>query len=471
MVQTGIFLPKPYIYPSFDKWLVVWPSLPHGIRAAIDNDGQPLPIQAAMLAAMDDAGYLLRVRGVFITVSALGILWMYGAAIALRHRPWEALVAAAALGLSWEYAYHSRWAVTDCILVQFSALTLFMLALYQRTGRERWLYAAATAAGMCTGTKYTGVFVLLPVLVSGFLTLPWRAFRAQARRAALLCGLAFGVYLISTPATLLEPFTWMTETRGISEYYKHTHGGYTATGALHHLWIVASYFGFVFFSPYQWIAVPLFVAMLAGAALWLRRDVRFGLVVVGFPLFFLIMFCARYRVVIIRNYLFVAPFFALLVARGTADFAAWLPRPWQRWGLATALVAAFSINAAWLVSAGESIRNIDPNWYVRQALDYVKGHASTRFRVSNQIRGIAQAQNLTLPANVVTGNDGTEVVFFGNAEGPGPWNWRVNDPWLTKKVFGPREVNFDWYSSWSGHDHIVVMGIEKAKATGVPLAK
>ena len=45
MVQTGIFLPKPYIYPSFDKWLVVWPSLPHGIRAAIDNDGQPLPIR------------------------------------------------------------------------------------------------------------------------------------------------------------------------------------------------------------------------------------------------------------------------------------------------------------------------------------------------------------------------------------------------------------------------------------------
>ncbi|HEY0469605.1 MAG TPA: hypothetical protein VGC79_35690, partial [Polyangiaceae bacterium] len=139
--------------------------------------------------------------------------------------------------------------------------------------------------------------------------------------------------------------------------------------------------------------------------------------------------------------------------------------------LAAVLAAALSVNAVWLVTAGESIRNIDASLYVRQALDYVRDHANIRFRVSNRIRAIAQGQELQLPPNVVSGRDGSEVVFFGTAEGPGDWNWRVNDPWLTKAVFGPREVNFDWYSSWNGHDHIVVMAIDKAKATGVPLAK
>src|SRR6185295_3260645 len=125
-----------------------------------------------MGAVMDKPGYLLDVRRVFIFVSALGILWIYGAALALRYPWWQALVAAAGLGLSWEYAYHSRWAVTDCIMVQFVALTVFMLALHHRTRREGWLYAAAAAAGLCTGTKYTGVFMLGSVLLAGALALP-----------------------------------------------------------------------------------------------------------------------------------------------------------------------------------------------------------------------------------------------------------------------------------------------------------
>src|SRR6188768_3965426 len=34
MVETGILLPKSYIYPSFDKWLVLIPSVVRGIQTA-----------------------------------------------------------------------------------------------------------------------------------------------------------------------------------------------------------------------------------------------------------------------------------------------------------------------------------------------------------------------------------------------------------------------------------------------------
>jgi len=132
MVRSGIFLPHKYIYPGFDKLLVLVPCIPVGIAAFLSG-AKPSVIQAAMLAKFNSAGYLLSVRTVFIVVSSLAILWVYCTALALRYRRWEAFVAAASLGLSWQFAYHARWAVTDCILVQFMAQTLFALAMFHRT--------------------------------------------------------------------------------------------------------------------------------------------------------------------------------------------------------------------------------------------------------------------------------------------------------------------------------------------------
>ena len=323
MIESGELLPKNYTYPSIDKWLVLWPAIPVGVRATIDANGEPVAIQAAMLAAMNASGYLLRARSVFIIVSSFAILWTYGAALALRHRRWEALVAAASLGLSWEFAYHSRWAVTDCILVQFSALTLFMLALFQRTGRPRWLYAASVAAGLCTGTKYTGVVLLIAVVRASALSLPAATYLAQVRRAAELCALAFAVYLVSTPGTVLDPFQFRTDTHFIATYYQHTHGGYTVSSGWQHAGIVLSYLALALFSPYPALAAVLFAAVIAGAGLWLKRDIRFAAVLVGLPLIFLTLFCARYRLAIVRNYLFLTPFFAVMLARGVADFMRW----------------------------------------------------------------------------------------------------------------------------------------------------
>jgi 4-amino-4-deoxy-L-arabinose transferase-like glycosyltransferase len=250
MIESGVLLPKNYTYPTVDKWLVLLPSIPLGIRTAVHTGGEPAPVQAAMLAAINASDYLLRARSVFIVVSSLAILWTYGAARALRHRRREALVAAGSLGLSWQFAYHARWAVTDCILVQFSALTLFMLALFHGTGKPRWLYAAAVAAGLSTGTKYTGVALLAATLVAGALSLPRDAYATQLRRAAELCALAFGVYLLTTPGTVLEPFQFRTDTLYISRYYEHhTHGGYTVASAWEHAKIVVSYLALAFYSP------------------------------------------------------------------------------------------------------------------------------------------------------------------------------------------------------------------------------
>jgi hypothetical protein len=472
MVETGVVLPHAYIYPSLDKWLILLTALPAGLRAFIDGGGNYLPIQTAMLAAMRVSDFLLSVRMVFIVTSSLGIIWIYGAGLALRRKTWEALLAASGLGLSWEYAYHARWAVNDCILTQFSALTLFMLALFRRTARPGWLYAGAVAAGLATGTKYTGVILLVPLLLMSVTSLPPLQVFAQAKRAVLLCAVAFAVYLVTTPGTLLEPFQFLKDTRWLSSTYAlHPHAQYFATSALDHARIVLSYCALAYFSPYPPIALILFLAMLVGSIAWLGRDLGFGLLLVGLPVLFLTSFCIQYRLVVVRNYLFVVPFLSLLMARGVAEIADALPWRGLRLALFALLLAVCGAHALWLVTAAESIRHFDPPGYARQALDYVRRHANSQFRISDQVLALIQVQQLDLPPNVVRGSNAEHVVFFGAAEGPDGWHWKVNDPNLTEAVFGPKDVNFNWYSSWSGRDRVVIMAIDRAKATGVPLAE
>lgn len=474
MVQTGILLPKSYIYPSLDKWLVLIPAAVEGVGAAINSGGDPPTVQAAMLHMFDNEhGYLLRVREVFLFVSALGIFWTYGAALALRYKRWEAFVAACGMGLSWEYAYHARWAVTDTILVQFTALTMFMLALFHRTGKSYWLNLAAVAAGLGMGTKYPGVILLFWVFVASVLSLPRTAYLEQVKRILTLGTIASIVYLFTTPGTVLEPIVFVTDTRMISNYYANNHhAGHTTTGPWNHALVVLEYYGFSLFSHYEWLAVPLFALVLVGAVIWVRKDRRFSAFLVGFPILFLFMFCAKYRVMICRNYLFLMPCFAILMARAIGDIANWLPKPSLRWVYGAGLVALGVLQAAFLIKAAESIRHYDQDRYVREAMEYVNKHPETKFRVSKKVRSSARAQHVDMPQNVVGDHaPANQVLFWAIAEGPGSWNFQTNDQWLTKAIFGPLEISFNWYAGWMGQDRLVVMTMEKAKNTGVALSR
>ena len=470
MVSSGVFLPHRYIYPAFGKWLTLAPALP----AALKHGSDAHKIQEEMKRATSAPDYLLKVRRVFIVVSALTIVWIYGAALALRRKWWEAFIAAAGAGLSWEYAYHARWVANDCILAQFSALTMFMLVLFHRHHGRRtlWLYAAAIAAGLGTGTKYPGVVLLVPVMVSSVLTLPWYKVLTQVFRVTLVCGIAFAAYVVTTPGTLIEPFAFIDEIKLISTVYQGSHYGYTVAAGAQHWRVALTYLAYSYFSPYPALAIPMFLTVFVGAWAWLKADRRVGILLVGFPIAFLAFFCGRYSVMVARNYLLVTPFLAVLAARGFAEIFQRLRVQWLRWPLAAGLAAAMVAEAAWLVRAGEGIRHMDPMAYARHAITYVSKHPGTQFRVSPRVRSLAAAQNLALPSNVTEG-EAQVVIFFVNAEGPNPRSdtWKSNDPWLTEAVFGPREVNVNWYAAWIGQDHVFAMTTKKAKAAGVALAQ
>lgn len=476
MVASGIFLPHAppysYNYPAVCRWLVLAPAVPAGIAAAMRSNLSPDVVKSTLLATLDAPAYLLTLRAVFLVLSASVVLWVYGAALELRLRPWAATAAAASVALSWEYAYHARFVATDCLLASLVAATLFVLARYLAAPRPRLLRTAAVLVGLAMGTKYPGAFLLVPLLLAANLAGPAPTLWRRCSRAAALCALAFASYLVTTPGTLLDPWTFITDLRLLTKYYASaTHAGYTAADGTDHAGMVLGYLALSFFSPYRVLALVAFVASLFGVMLWARRDPRVWLVLVTFPLVFLLAFCSRYRLVVVRNYLCITPILALGLGHTVelgGVYAAGRSRALER-GLRAVLVAAFALNAVFLVRAAESIRRVSPVAAVRQALKYVAAHAPQSFRVSPQVRRYATEAHLGLPKNARVSGQAEHVVFFGRAEAP--WKWPPNDPFRTEAVFGPLEVNFDYYPTWAGHDRVLVMTHEKARLAGVPLAR
>jgi hypothetical protein len=469
MVETGLLMPRATIYPAFTKWLILWPALLRGVEKACEVGLEPAAIQAAMLSAIRAPAYLLTARRLFVVVSGLGIVWVYLTALVLRLRVWEATVAAAVLGLSWEFGYHSRWLATDCIVVQFAALTLLLLSCFLRWGRLAWLYWAAVTTGLAIGTKWPTVPLLVPVLVCGAWRLHYRRLGAQVTRAALLGGTAFVAYVVSTPATLLEPFKFVEKIRFIAVYYAHGHYGYSVVPGWEHLSKVMTYFAFSYFSPYPFVSIPLFLGVLAGGVVWLRANRQEGLLLVGFPLLFLGFFCFKNSAMMVRNYLLVAPFFGLLLARGIGALVGRLPRLWQRAPVLALLASVAVLNAVWLVNAAESIRDASLGRDMRQAIEYLSRSHAGRFRLSPRLARYAASHHMP---EGQSGKGRVDVVaFLARDEGPDPFTWPANDPFQAVRVFGPREVNIDWYPTWGGADRVVVMKLAKAERIGVPMLK
>src|SRR5688572_17906372 len=70
MVASGILMPRAAIYPTLGKWLTLLPAVPAGVKIAVKPNFDPRAAQAAMTAAVDEPGYLLRVRRLYVVVSA-----------------------------------------------------------------------------------------------------------------------------------------------------------------------------------------------------------------------------------------------------------------------------------------------------------------------------------------------------------------------------------------------------------------
>ena len=486
MVKTGILLPQYYGYPSFNYWVGLaglMPDLGAALLAKGNIQKQELKVKEQVLKAVEGYPYLMRLRTIFLVITSLSVLWVYILVLKWRQSWIEALLAGSFLALSWEVAYHLRWIATDGMLMQFGALTL-LFTVFSRIQPDghTWLRFAAIAAGLGFGTKYPGALLLVPVLVAGYLT--WDKKQLPLRRLLIKLTIIFtAAYLITTPATVLQPTRFLADVLyEVLNHYSRGHAGHTVSPGLEHGWRMLIYLSSVLFSPYTPIAFLFFILSIIGGYALTKESPKTASLFLCFPILYLLYFCTQ-RAMIVRNLLVVAPFMAICAARGTNFLWKYLKLKGNtktsdgglklnllQAGYAIVVVISLLVNAGWLVYAAETIVDRNTDRYVHEASSYILAEKDKRFFLSPLTRlKLAVAGSIQF-ANVTDDPTKADQVVFYVSEGMEHWqDWPANRPRLTKTWFGPYEVNFNMYPNWWGDDRIVVMAMAQAKEIGILL--
>lgn len=455
-------LPDWYLYPGVNYWLTVACLAPELTRLAI---GHQLTIPTArpiLQATLRSFEFRLRERRLYSFIASLTPVWVYFTIFVWR-RTWPiALAGSLLVALSWEVIYQSRWIAADPIVMQFGALTMFLLFLFLRRRQDWFLYFASVSAALACGAKYPGGLLILPVLCAIW-TNDFNWLRALKMMIASV-SLFITVYLLSTPGTVLQPFKFYDSLEVAKNVYASGWYGYTVHPGISHLSRMFLYFASQLFSSNLVISLVLFTLVPFGVfAVVVGGPWKEALILLIFPATYLIYFSTQ-RAMIVRNYLVVVPFIAVLAATGLE----WLQRRLNNrrisLGLTILIVALFSINAVQQLQASTSVLNRrDKGAFLRQFMQYITSHPGQRILISPALeitlreqgfwRGnlISQKQaGLSSPFDVYAS-------YYSETVSPRSWEWVTNRPGTFLQVFGPREVNLSYYVGWWGDDRIILL--------------
>ena len=384
--------------------------------------------------------YGLRVRRVCLLISSLAVVWTYVAAGRVTGRPVVAAVVAAAVGTSWQFAYHARYIATDAILAQWGALCL-ALCLAAVTGtvhRRRLLTAAAVVAGLATATKYPGGLLAVPVLAAG-----WAVGGRRWQPLARSLGIQVVTFLIVTPGAVLQPWNFLAWVRFDRHHYGTLgHFGHTIRGPVAHATAMLEYVGLALPSPATAVSAAAFSLAVAGGVLLLVRR-RWGVaaVLIAFPVLYVGYFAGQVAM-LVRNLLVLGPFLAALGGVGldrwlTATASSRWGTP-ARWATVAAVVAALTYNAVWLSTAAGRPSVADQ---LSAAGDYLVAHPDLAVYPTERV---AAATGLPL---VPTRGTRPVVLAFDREDGDTA-AWPANVRGLVRQSFGSLAYDVDYAPDW-----------------------
>ena len=481
-LKTGVLLPGVYNYPMVPYWLTwsalgfrsVFPSYQRGELMEDLTTGKLVQADTTALQryVLEDHGFFLRVRSVFLVVSSLSVIWVYLLVLGWRRKVSEAFLAASFLCLSWEAAYHSRWIAPDQVMTSFGALTMmFIMQVSVRRGpRQLYLYGATVAAAFAAGTKYQSALLVLPLVIVTYQT----RNRAQSLWALLrelvgLGALYTVAFVLITPAAYLDPGRFVSWLALMRDWYKNGgHFGYDAEPGLPHLWQILMYLGGDYFSFLQPIALLLSAFVIVGAVDIIRESRQRAFAFLIVPVFYVLYMCTQ-RVLIVRNLLLVGPFLAIAAARGVAAALKLVKVRAGRWALGAAIGVVLVVNANWLYRAALSIPRSTPNLALQDLAHYVETQPTHYVYASPSVRRALKALKLDSVRLAGTPQASQEWAFY-----PDDWasfgNRPSNLPRFARTWFGPFELNWNYYTNWAGSSRIVLVSASRAAAQRVKLA-
>jgi 4-amino-4-deoxy-L-arabinose transferase-like glycosyltransferase len=449
-VYEGMYLPTFYNYPSMSHTLGVISALPE-ILGNIDRNHLNEPIFHGHIAAyqLDNHTIALRTRLVFLTVTSLTIIWVYGVVLIWRGSVGLAVLSSSIVAFSWEVAYHARWIAPDTILMQFGALFLLcIIQAHRHPQRNNWLWGSVIVAGLATGTKYPAGLLLLPALLLVY-------WHTRSRLAIVKALLIFAItYLITTPGTVLQPFKFWHNVEFEMWHYSFGHSKHTVSSGLEHLLKNIEYLSTVQLSHVPIIGFVLFgLSLLGVGVLWSESRRLTGLTLL-FPLLYLLLMSLQ-RAMLIRNLLILVPFIAVYAGISIG----WL---WDKFShtilrgiIALFLIVVLSVNALWLIFSAGTIANRQPSSYLPDVHEWVAQYPDLTYYASTQVQ-IALGDEL--PKNITSDLSIADEVLVYLKEIQEVDPMPANIPRLFITQFGSWEANIEYYT-WHGDDKIVLLPI------------
>ncbi|MBL0059205.1 MAG: glycosyltransferase family 39 protein [Elusimicrobia bacterium] len=462
-VEHRTALPPSFLYPSLLHIITLAFLLFQGWIGLVGGTREPFLQQLLEIALSQKFHFSLRLLTVFL--SSLAIFWVAMAVWVWRKKPWEAVLAAALLGLSWEVNYHSRWFTVDPLMMQFGALLILCLVQARFSPHpDRWRIAAAVAAGLAAGSKYTAGLCLLPVLAILFFQRPGIKNREFWKEACRLTVVFLVTFLATTPGILWSWGKFYQDLLFQSHtYFQNGWNAYTEGRGFPHFFWMSAYLGGTVFSWSAPVALGFSGLALLGAVDLLKKEKKFAAVFLVFPIAYVALFSVQI-VMIVRNLLILIPFGAILATRGATVAYDSLSGPFRK-GFAVLLVAAMLTNASWLVHAAWTVRTRARPNQAGLLSQFIERHPRRQFLLSQTSFKALRSLPGPKPTNVTVGfREPSDFTVFNTAEARNRFDgrWKANRPHSVETWMGPYEVNLNYYPTWMGDDRFVVMKTERA---------
>jgi len=457
-------LPGYYDYPSVSFWQAIVPLVPEALTDRALR--QRHPDTSALTRFTRTETYRLRARGVYLATTSLALVWIAGLSLAIGGSSGEALLAAALAASSWEISYQTRWVAPDGTMMMCAALTVYALAAaMSAAGRAQrtWMALATVATGFACGSKYSAWPLVIPLAIAA-----WRSSADEGRWPRVtrvvkyLCG-AVGMYVLTTPGTVLQPSLFLHDAAAQVLHYATGHGVHTVTPGFQHLRLMIVYLSAVLFSPWRVLSVMLAIGVVAGAwTLW-RRSVSVAIVILSFPVFYVLYFSMQ-RVMIVRNLLVLVPFLVVLAARGVALAIARIPSASLRRAAVAIVVSAIAADGGYVARSASTIRTRSTEKMLREFSDWAAMQPAGAIGASKRVREALAASHF--PALETLENEHVAYIAVSSMDEPLP-RVEANRVGTFPAQFGPRDVNLDYYPTWAGDERVLVVPVERARADGI----
>lgn len=454
------FSPTSYVYPTFYLGLSI---VVLSIRASIFFEPMGTVSTVGYWSEwVTSFGFLWGMRLLLLMMSAIALIILFRAVFELRKNPWDAFMAVAIMGGSWEVLYHSVRLRLDSVVMFFGVLVIFGLVKIKSGSRkERWLVFSAAMAGLAAGSKYTGALLFIPVVVAFLLLFPGFSLRKKVFWMAIVVA-AFSVsFVLTTPGIIFDGTAFLSGIRYQKDQYagfNSNHTFFQINSKFEYLQQIFGYVALALFSSNHVFSLIIAVSILIGTVEIFRAHRNMGFVLLSFPISYVALFCFQ-KLFYVRNFMVLVPFLAILSSIGFSSVYQYFHGSFWKKGMLLTMGMIISWNLIWMIQAGERTGKGFRQNVGEQFVSYANSHPNERFILSNGIRKKISSMGMigerTIGKGYSSHGNGRLVTtpreFLSSNRG----SYRFG---CIEKWFGPYLANYNYYPTAAvGPDVIFVL--------------